>query len=205
MKDSAIHVTGKEPEVAAIVRATFPEYAGRKVCIQILDGPIDVRSYWSEGSRSYFRFLHLDTGTVSAEVPAQSAFDPPIRNAGSVTVPDGVACVEHSIFCGTDSGITIHIPASNAPKYLPPTLELSRWERIVLAATRSLKSSYNGIPDYRLHEAQQETGITRDAWQMAKDALIVKGLLNKAGAITVTGKNAIGWTSLSELKREVTP
>jgi hypothetical protein len=196
---NVIHLTGDEPGLQAIVRAAFPQYNGRKFRLEIATHPINVKSYWDGGSRDYFVFVQLST-LRAVEMPAQSAYDVQIPGAHAVTLPDGIACVEHSIFCGKDSGITIHLAPSNATPFLPAPSDLSRWERIVLSATRSYKNSYNGVSDCRLMEAQRVTGITRDAWTMASDALKTKGLLNKAGAITVSGRNAIGQTDLHTLR-----
>jgi hypothetical protein len=58
-------------------------------------------------------------------------------------------------------------------------------------ATAGLKSSYGGIPNLRYYESHRRTGITQERWDNAKAACIAAGLLNKAGAITVKGRNAI--------------
>lgn len=134
-------------------------------------------------------------------MPAQSMFDRPIQGADAVILPDGFACVEHSIFCGQDSGITIHIRPENSAGLLPAPVELTRDQRIVLVATRSLKSSYQGISNYRFHEAHRDTGISLDAWNRAKSELQARGLLDARGALTVAGKNAAGHDSLYSLAR----
>jgi hypothetical protein len=76
-------------------------------------------------------------------------------------------------------------------KLLPAPTALSEPERIVLWATRSFKAGYAGDPENRYHEARRETGITRDDWTRGKAMAIEKGLLDKRGAITVAGRNAI--------------
>ena len=94
--------------VKRILAATFPEYRGRKIRLSVSDRPLDVRSCWDGGSRSYFTFVRLDTFVVM-EMPAQSAFDKRVTGADAVTLPPGCACVEHIYFCGKDLGITIHV------------------------------------------------------------------------------------------------
>jgi hypothetical protein len=74
---------------------------------------------------------------------------------------------------------------------LPPAGELLEDEKIVLAAIRSLKSSYAGIPNYRFHCVHKKTGITLERWNEVKESLTKKGYLNKAGAITPNGKNVL--------------
>lgn len=84
-----------------------------------------------------------------------------------------------------------------APKMLPQEqVELTNDEKIVLVATRSLKSSYAGVPDYRFKEAKRETGITIERWNYAKDNLINKKYLDARGALTTNGKNAIDQADL---------
>lgn len=119
-----------------------------------------------------------------------SPFSPP---APTFTVTPDMIVIAHSIFCGKDMGITFYVHPSRLPALLPaPSAALSREQRIVLCATRSLKSSYAGISNFRFHEAHQQTGISLADWDRSKAELISMGLLNKAGAITVSGRNAIG-------------
>ena len=177
--------------IKAIALKVFPEYSGRKFAVRVSDAPINCASYWEGGSRDYFRFYSLADGRVSTEVPSQSAFDRPVQGIDAVVMPEGFICVRHSIFCGKDSGITLIVRPENAAKYLPAPIELSREEQIVLIATCSFKSSYAGQSNYRFHEAHGDTGITSQDWESAKASLITRGMLNKAGAITNDGRNAL--------------
>ncbi len=184
-----IHI---EPDVfiRLMVSRAFPNYKGKQFKLAVSDSPINCASYWEGGSRSFFVFANLATGEVSNSVPAQSAFDRPVSGLDAVSLPDGFVCLEHTISCGKDCGITIHIRTSNAAPLLPAQVELSKQENIVLAYTRCLKSSYNGIPSYRFHEAHLETGISQTEWDVAKATLIDRGLMTKQGALTVAGRNA---------------
>jgi hypothetical protein len=186
-----IYLTGKEPMVRDIARATYPTYAGNKFKLAISDGTVNCASCWGGGSRDYFVFLNLATMERTGTMPAQSAFDRKVDGLDAVPMQPGFAIVEHSIFCGKDMGLTIHIHPDNATPLLPAPNELSADESTCLKYTCGRKSSYAGIPDYRFHEAHQRTGITRNAWLAAKASLIAKGLLNKAGAITPAGRNAV--------------
>jgi hypothetical protein len=105
--------------IRKIVSRAYPSYRGRKFRLNVSDSPINCASYWDGGSRDYFCFANLATGEVSQQLPAQSAFDRPIRGIQDVTLPPGFVCVEHSIFCGKDIGITIHVLPENAAKFLP--------------------------------------------------------------------------------------
>jgi len=88
-------------------------------------------------------------------------------------------------------GLTIYVHPSNLAKLLPKPAELTRHERTVLGYTARLKSSYGGISNYRFHEAHERTGITLAEWDAAKQSIIGKKLLNKRGAITTQGRNAL--------------
>jgi hypothetical protein len=116
--ENAIKVSITDPLVRAILAASFPQYRGRKIKIVAQTRPLNCKSYWDGGSRDYFSFVHLGT-MKSAEMPAQSAYDRDIRGAESVTLPVGVICVEHSIFCGKDIGISIHVNPENLVSMLP--------------------------------------------------------------------------------------
>ena len=184
-----VYIDSPDDFLRRIASATFPDYAGRTFKLCVSDAPLNCASYWDGGSRSYFRFLNLSTLAVSDEVPVQSAFDTPVRGLDSVQLPPGFACVEHSIFCGKDTGLTIHIQPENAARLLPAPQVVSRQEHIVLAATDSFKNSYNGQTNYRFHKANRETGITAQEWETAKASLSSRGLLDARGAITAAGKN----------------
>lgn len=87
--------------------------------------------------------------------------------------------------------VTVYAHPDSITKSLEEEVKLSKAELVVLVATRSLKSSYAGISNYRFHEAQRQLGITLDQWERAKSSCISKGLLNARGAITTAGKNAV--------------
>lgn len=95
--------------VKKIAKLAFPDYKGRKFFLETVSSPIDVRSYWDGGSRDYFNFIRLDTLSCFGEIPAQSINDKPMINADNVILPEGLACVRHSYFCGKDSGLTVMV------------------------------------------------------------------------------------------------
>lgn len=187
---STIHTN--HSDVKKIALAAFPNYTGRKFCVTVVTHPINVCSYWSGGSRTYFNFVNLTTGKCYGEIPQQSAFDEPIQNADRVNLIPNLACVAHKIFCGKDLGIEIMIHPDNAPALLTNnTVEITEQEKIVLLYTKRLKSSYNGISNYRFYEAHKEKGISKEQWETAKQSLIEKKLLTKSGAITSNGRNLV--------------
>jgi hypothetical protein len=174
--------------IRKIVNSTFPSYRGKKFKLST-DVPSRLDSYWDEGSRDYFSFYELSTSKV-LDVGSNHPFFEAGKPRDLESLPPGVVIVKHSIFCGKDMGITIYANAGDLAPLLPEKLELTPHEKTVLEYTRTYKSSYAGISNYRFHEAHRSTGIKSDEWEAAKEQLIEKKLLNKAGAITPAGRNA---------------
>lgn len=173
-----------DPSMQSIISKCHPGYNGKKVKLSTTP-PTNIRSYWNDGSRSYYTFFSLDTGeamVVESNHPVFEAGKPYYMEK----LPERVLLVEHSIFQGKDMGITIYANSTDMAPMLPSTdVEMTIDERIVLTFTKCYKSQF------RLQEANRVHHITMDRWNTAKEALISKGLLNKAGAITTNGKNAI--------------
>lgn len=200
-----IYLAPNDP-TCAIAKRAFPSYNGQKYRVTVTEAPISLTSCWQDGSRDYYQVVRLaDMQQIS--IPENgSGYTAVDRAYGPFGLPlnlpaAGYAVVEHSISCGKDMGLTIYVHPYNATAMLPAPAELTWAEKVVLVATRSLKSSYAGISDYRFVEANRETGITRLDWDTAKQALIARGMLNKQGAIQISGKNAVGSTSLWNLRR----
>jgi hypothetical protein len=156
---------------------------------------------WSGGTRDTFQLIHLETGTAVQASDNMSSPWNANRKDQQITLQSGFAVVEHSMFCGKDMGLTFYVHPDNAAALLPvPSAELSEHEQILLNATCSYKSSYNGRDRYDMAKndamplwapkPENITFPTRDEWQAAKAQLIAKGLLNKAGAVTPAGRNA---------------
>lgn len=99
-----------------IANATFPEYKGRKYFVQPAEkAPRELRSYWDEGSRTYYAFYNLDTNQVLPVHSNHPFFEPnqPSRLSG---LPEHVVLVSRSISCGRECGITFY---GHMPKLLP--------------------------------------------------------------------------------------
>lgn len=177
-------------------------YTGRKLKARVADSVTLMDTSWSGGTRSTYLAVELATGRA-ASLPGNPD---PVQFGGnqegkSIDLKPGFMIREHSIFCGKDMGLTFHLLDVDAQKFLPAEEELTKPEKIVLAATAGLKASYGGIKNFRFVEASKDTGIELADWEAAKAALIERKLLNRAGAITVTGRNAIGDTRLSHMYR----
>jgi hypothetical protein len=146
---------------------------------------------WGGGSRDKYYAINLSTGAIVPFPGQNSAPWDSSRRDLKVTIEPGLAVVCRTIFSGKDLGLTFYLHPDNATKLLPPPTDLTEHEAIVLEATASLKSSYNGKDRYQMSQLWDgKPSMTRAQWDEAKTSLIAKGLLNKAGAITVNGKNA---------------
>lgn len=175
--------------VRKIINSTFPSYKGKKFKLST-DVPGRLNSYWDGGSRDYFSFYELST-RKTLDVGSNHPFFEASKPRELESLPPGVVVVKHSIFCGKDMGITIYANASDLAPMLPEKTELTPNEQVVLKYTRSYKSSYAGVSNYRFYEAHRSTGIKSDEWDATKASLIERKLLNKAGAITPSGRNAL--------------
>ncbi len=192
---NTIYLNGNDETAKAIAKVAFPAYNGKKFKVSVVKNghTFNLTSGWCEGSRDFYAVVDL-ANMKGVDVSNQAFVGNDFNRRGTdFQLPEGFAVVEHSIFCGKDVGITIYVTEANAAKLIPAPVELTREEKIVLAATRSLKSTYMG------RTRQMESGLSLAVWNATSDALKLKGLLAKNGAITPEGKNAIGFTSLHSL------
>jgi hypothetical protein len=108
MMKKSVKVSKSHRGIKAILSATFPEYKGRKVSVELTD-----KAYLDTvgGGGTYDRAVavSLRDGSV-AGLPLVSPFslDYAAQQAG-IALPQGVALVVHSMFCGKDAGIRIYI------------------------------------------------------------------------------------------------
>ncbi|HEX6826120.1 MAG TPA: hypothetical protein VF077_07360 [Nitrospiraceae bacterium] len=194
---------------AAVPQHLRGGYAGKKFkAIVGVDVIIPAQAgIWDGGSRDTYRLIHLATGnTVNASDQFSHPGDSSRKNQ-HIKLEPGFAVVQHTTFRGDDFGLTFHIHPDNAAALLPPpAADMPLAEKLVLAATASFKSSYGGRDRYDMARDSyapcwadnngKPAFPSRDEWQAAKLALAAKGLLNKAGAITPAGRNAVDRTIL---------
>lgn len=172
---------------ARIASATFPNYSGRK--FEITTGTCfnPNENNWQGGSRTYMKLVSRDGKMVTVPECGNpfSGFAPE-----SVEIPPQSILVEHVLFCGKDLGLRFVIrPEEFDTLALPAPVDLTEDEKLALIFTRSRKASYDGKNRKQMAVSD---GFDVNGWDFAKDSLISKGLLNKAGAITPAGRNAIG-------------
>ena len=149
--------------------------------------------------------INLATGKTGFVPENGTPFMPGLKEVSEL--PLNCALGRHSIFCGRDRGITLFVHPDNLRSFqleAPDTLSFD--EKLVLVCTRCYKPSYAGRKNNRLYEAQHYfPGFTEELWEAGKASLQAKGLLNKAGAITNDGRNAVPfekYSSPSSLKTE---
>lgn len=150
---------------------------------------------WDGGSCDTYRVVRIADGAAMMPTAEGAAPWDNERKARDIKLEPGFCVIEHSIFCGKDMGLTFHVHPADAAPLLPSTTELDPTEQLVLNATAAFKASYNGRDRYDMATDDLRYARapypTRDAWNTAKEALISKGLLTKAGAITTAGRNAV--------------
>lgn len=178
-------------------------YGGKKFEAQVCTSvtiPIDA-GLWDGGSRDQYSVINLADGRTALSPGQNSAPWSGERREYVVELKPGMAVVRHSYFCGKDMGLRFYVHPDNAAALLPPpAAELSPLELLVLRYTAGRKSSYMGRDRYdmAIHDANGGYDMNRDSltptraeWDAAKASLVGRGYLNKAGAITVAGRNAV--------------
>jgi len=199
-----LYVKTSDPAAAALIRATFPGMSLKECVIRVYEGGgMDLTSYWSGGTRDYHKIVELATMKVSSVPENGSGFTAVDKAYGPAGIPVKLPAPGYAVVTYTDGNSTrlaISIHQDNAAKLLPAPVETTWAERVVLVATRSLKSQYNGRT--RQQAASEETGITAAEYETAKAALIARGFLLKSGALSTEGKNAAGSKDLYRLGQE---
>jgi hypothetical protein len=112
------------PYLARVVRAALPGAAFRRPIGVACRESYHVADYWDGGSRTYAYFVDLATmRTLSSEAMpkdarqvAGNAYGLPV---GDVVISPGFAVVEHSIFCGKDTGYRVIFSAADIVSKLP--------------------------------------------------------------------------------------
>jgi hypothetical protein len=146
-------------------------------------------NYWQGGVKYYYRAINLDSGQW---VESGAEFGNPFTCPHEPTIKllPGIAVIRYRNRPGRDCTVFLHPDNANKLITTDSSKQLSDNEKLVLQNTKGLKSSYGGISNYRFHCANRDKGITLDAWNVAKDSLIARGLLDKRGALTTDGRNA---------------
>ena len=113
----------KEPVLTLrdFAKRFFPGYRGRKFKLRIDPGGMSLVSCWSGGSRDSFVVVRLEDMQAVPIPENGSGFSAVDRQYGAKGLPvklpaPGFAVIEHSIFCGKDVGLTVHLHPDNAAR-----------------------------------------------------------------------------------------
>lgn len=185
-----------EHQVPAHLRAGFSgKRFSAEVC-EVVVIPADA-GMWSGGSRDSYRVVRLSDGVSLAASNGDAAWRGE-QVAREIKLEPGICVVRHCQGLSDIRNLTFFVHPADAAALLPGKVELSELEKLVLSATRSYKALYAGKDRYMmacddLRYGKRGMAVpTRVQWDETKAGLIVRGYLNRAGAITVTGRNAIG-------------
>lgn len=184
-------------QVPAVLRGSYTGTKFRAIVAESVTVPSHA-GLWDGGSRDTYELIDMATGeSVPASDNVSAPWDP--RKDRKIELRPGYCVRQHTIFCGKDLGLRFYVHPDNAAKLLPPPpAPLTAHEKIVLEATCTLKASYNGQDRYDMSRPpswaidKRAEFPTRAQWNDAKATLIARGYLNKAGAVTVAGRNARG-------------
>lgn len=168
-----MHTDSKD--VLALVKRAHPRFTGKSCKVEVYK-PIVPASYWSGGYRDYYALVRLnDSDEVLPVRENGSGF---VRDTGVLpNIPKETALIKFTL--GPRCSATVFVNPENMPAALPDSLELSTIEQTTLNAIRCFKASY-----------RREWLALRDIMlDKVIPSLYEKGLVNKAGAITVKGRN----------------
>ena len=108
-------------DVAAIIRATFPEYRKRKVLVHAAESVMLHDLNWSGGTRKQYRAATLD-GLALGNADRFNAMAPwDSRQVEGQRLPlvPGACVAECGFFCGKASTLRLYVHPSDLPRYLP--------------------------------------------------------------------------------------
>ncbi len=148
---------------------------------------------WSGGTRETFHVVRIADGAAIAPVNHSAApWDG--RSEREIVLEPGILVIRHSMFCGKDHGLTFYVRGADIAPLLPNANrafdDMSANARSVLGVIRSLISSYRA-------EEYQRMRLTAEQVTTAKAELTARGYIDKRGAITTAGRNALNRVSVS--------
>lgn len=171
-----------DPNIVKLGLFAFPAYTGKKFQCEFVDYPISVISYWDGGTRDYFVMVKNDL-SARLETPETRPGVNDLAAQKGMTPPPGYCLVCNRIFCGKSAGLSLYFNKADQVLMLPDeAVSLSEGEKAVLWATQAFKS-FCRVDQYLLSKW--------DDWDENVLSLKAKGMLQKNGAITNKGRNAI--------------
>jgi hypothetical protein len=155
-------------------------YTGKRFSVNIsTQGIVPTDSY------DTYKIVELATGRSVLIGDPSTAWE---RGKQSFAMQPGFLVIQHSRF-----GLIFTVHPDDATKFLPRAETLTPFEYIVLNATVRYKSSCNGRDRYEMAKTSYSNTPypTRAEWECAKQSLIARKLLNRAGAVTTNGRNPL--------------
>lgn len=70
---------------------------------------MDLSSYWSDGTKNYYKFYQPETGIIFDVDDLTAPWKQISRTFDPEKMPNSVILVEHVFFCGKDMGIVIYV------------------------------------------------------------------------------------------------
>jgi hypothetical protein len=109
-----------DPTIAAIVRATFPDYRKQTVRIKAT-ASVELQDLnWSGGTRSEYRACKVDGEFIgsTARFHQYAPWDARQVEGLSVPIPQGAIVVCGGHFCGKESTLTLNVNPADMPRLL---------------------------------------------------------------------------------------
>src|SRR3990167_2144934 len=103
-------------EAMPLVVDSFPAYKGRKFRLCPVETVTFYDTNWGGGSRNVYHALNLQTGKRAAYTAPAPWVN--VVEGSRVEIPSGCIVICHSVFCGTDCGVTIYCNPADLPKLI---------------------------------------------------------------------------------------
>lgn len=179
-----IWASATDETISSILDAAFP---GSRIRKQVMVEPTVMVAtharYWSDGSRSQYAWVRLDTlSTGSVPTADPPAFGGP-PTSQDVHIPEGAVLVEWGTFRGKRAVPTIYVHPNNVNALVTcSTEDLSANERVVLHCFAGFKSSYR-------REEASRWGVSNEDFDTALARLKELGMVTARNAVTPKGRN----------------
>ena len=115
----------KKHEAWHIVKSAFPEYTGRTFRLSTTGHLLFHDLNWGGGTRNQYYAVPLAKDGMANALPSAPPWNNPIEGK-IIDIPQGWVVCEHSIFCGKDTGITIHANPQDLIEMLPNGIDQSQ-------------------------------------------------------------------------------
>ena len=119
-------------QVEKIIDLTYPDYKGRKICIEFTDKVDFYDTNWSGGTRNYYTALGLDENMelLARQFTPRAPWNNVVEGK-TVSLPINALIVMRTFFCGKDIGITI---------YVNPIMEIGTQKKLSLSIDNAAKT-----------------------------------------------------------------